>query len=55
MFDLYKPIVTGSSPLIMSKAIVLLQASKAAGCSHEVVGRFWERSVSNCTCCELSK
>ena len=55
MFDLNKAVVTASGPFFMSKAVVMLQASKATSCSHEIVSRFWERHVRNCTCCELSK
>jgi hypothetical protein len=55
VLDLNKPVVTASSPFMMSKAVVLLQAPKATSCSHEVVSRFGERHIRNCTCCELSK
>lgn len=55
MLDLYNPIITGPSPFMMPKAIFMLQTSEPASSSHEVVGRFGERHVSDCTRCELSK
>lgn len=38
VFDYNKSVVTASSPFIMSKAVVVLQAySQATSCSHKVV------------------
>jgi len=55
VLDLYNTIVTGTSPVVVAEAKVLLKSAQLTSCSHKVVCRLGKRHVGNCTCCELTK